>query len=178
MKSLSFTIVVTIPKKKKKIHSPFTLLSLMTTSLTLMREGPGVLGTVWVLLGIQQWIHGYMVSPPIIAPIVVATKKKNQFKYYQQFINRHLHSEIYTSFTHYFHLPCPIDLVVTWCHHFFFAAHPHAACPCATHPHAACPCAAFPGAAPLLGDCSPSSWLKNIRHKRVTYTSTHYRYKR
>ena len=98
-----------------------------------------------------------MVSPSIISPIIVATKK-NQFKYYQQFINRHLHSKIYTSFTHYFHLPHPVDLVVTWHHHIFLAthphatcpcaAHPHAACPCATHPCAACPCAAFPGAAP------------------------------
>ena len=100
--------------------------------------------------------------------------KKNQFKYYQQFINRHLHSEIYTSFTHYFHLPRPIDLVATWHHHIFLAAHPCATCPCATHPHATHPCAAFPG-------CSPSSWLKMYNTKRlhtplhITGTSTRHK---
>ena len=147
--------IFTIVLPHKKLHSPLTL---TTTLVTLFWKCPQILWPITVFFGVRGWVGGWCLKPLlIILPVIVATHKKIQInlKYTQWFVNRPLHSEIYMSFTHYFHLPHLVNLVVTWCHHTFHAAHP-----CATCLHAAHPCTAHPCAAPLRGGCSPSSWLK------------------
>ena len=63
----------------------------------------------------------------------------------QQFTHRSLHSKLYTNFTHYLHFPHPMDLVVTWHHHFYFHWLLHTAGAC----------------------CSSSSWLKTQNTRNV-----------
>ena len=133
------------PKTKTQPHLPPILTA---TSLTLPGLGPGILGAVWVILWIRGWMSGHS---------KIASYKSVDRNYYkrvkanhltnplQQFTHRSLHSKLYTNFTHYLHLPCPLDLVATWCHHFHLCWLLHTVGAC----------------------CSSSSWLKTQNTRNV-----------